>query len=181
MRKAFRVIPWIILIVPFIVPAFYYDVINDQILVMRSFIGNQAIVAPKSLFTVFRVPLIEIVCGAAVEIMKSRYSRSEANADSFSMWDILLYTVAFKSLFQVFEFISSTVYYSPDYADVFFYATLFTVIGGICLAIIKGRNILLNFKRGEWKFSLREKVTFGILLAAYFVLAIAPMFIFKTV
>jgi hypothetical protein len=145
---------------------------------MRSFAGNEATFAPKSLFTVFRVPLIEIVCGLAIETMRAKVSNSESNTGYFLMWSVLLYTAALKSLFQVFEFISSTVYFSPNYADFFFYATLATVICGICLAFVKGRKVFSNFHRNDWKLSLKKKVFLSILLAAYFILAIMPMFIY---
>lgn len=180
MKIAFLITPWIILIFPFIILAVLYNSIDEQILLMRSFVGNQTIYAPKSVFTVFRVPLIEIVCAAMIEIMRANFSPSKSNA-GFTMWSILLYTAAFKSLFQVFEFISSTVYYSPDYADIFFYATLLTVIVGICLAIIKGRKIFSSSTRENWKLSLAEKAFLIVLLAAYFILAIVPTFIFKSV
>ena len=181
MKIAFLIIPWIILITPFIVLAFFYNSIDEQIPLMRSLAGNETTFAPKSLFTVFRVPLIEIVCALAIEIMRGKISNSESNTAYFLMWSVLLYTAAFKSLFQVSEFISSTVFFSPSYANLFFYATLTTVICGICLAIIKARKAFSNFHRGDWKLSLKEKAFLSILLATYFILAIMPMFIFKSV
>lgn len=177
MKIAFLITPWIILLVPFIILAFLYNSIDEQVLLMRSFIGNQTVYAPKSLFTVFRVPLIEIVCAAAIETMRAKFSRSKPNA-GFTLWSILLYTAAFKSLFQVFEFISLAVYYSPDYAELFFYLTLLTVIVGICLAVIKGRKIFSSSSRNDWKLSVAEKVFLSFLLTAYFILAIVPTFIF---
>ena len=111
MKIAFLIIPWIILITPFIVLAFFYNSIDEQIPLMRSLAGNETTFAPKSLFTVFRVPLIEIVCALAIEIMRGEISNSESNTAYLLMWSVLLYTAAFKSLFQVSEFISSTVFF----------------------------------------------------------------------
>ncbi len=104
MKIAFRIIPWVILIIPFIILAFFYNSIAGEVEIMRSLNGSNPVFAPKSLFTVFRVPLIEIICAAAIEIIRPKFSDSESNFNfsSFSMWSILLYTVAFKSLFQVF-------------------------------------------------------------------------------
>ena len=76
MKIAFLITPWIILIFPFIILAVLYNSIDEQILLMRSFVGNQTIYAPKSIFTVFRVPLIEIVCAATIEIMRAKFSPS---------------------------------------------------------------------------------------------------------
>jgi hypothetical protein len=179
MKIAFLITPWIILLVPFIILVFLYDSIEEQVLLMRSFAGNQTVYAPKSIFTVFRVPLIEVVCALAIETVRAKFSHSKPNA-GFTMWSILLYTAAFKSLFQVFEFISLSVYHSPDYAGLFFYATLLTVVAGICLAIIKGRKIFSSSSRSDWKTSFKEKIFLTVLLAAYFILAMVPTFIFKS-
>jgi uncharacterized membrane protein len=84
--------PWIILCIPFILLAYFYDSIANGVMIARSFDGSNPILAPKSLFTVFRVPLIEIVCAAAIEMMLLRFSKSESNY--YLMWIILLYTVA---------------------------------------------------------------------------------------
>jgi hypothetical protein len=170
------------LIIPFIVLAFFYNSIAGKVEVMRSLDGSNPVFAPKSLFTVFRVPLIEMICAAAIETNRPKFSNSESNFHfgSFSIWNILLYTVAFKSLFQVFEFLSSSVFSSPAYAGFFFYATLAAVLTGICAVIINGRRIFLDFRRVEWKLSRSKKWVLVILLIAYFALAFLPMFVFKS-
>lgn len=185
MKIAVRIIPWIILAVPFVVLAFFYDSIENQILVARSFFGDETIYAPKSLFTVFRVPLIEIVCAAAIETIRPQPAATAANPDYFSIWNVLLYTIALKSLFQVFEFISLSVFHSPARADFFFYITLATVIGGICLVIGTARKGFSDYRRRrrDSLASGRKKILMGILLgillAAYFILALLPVFIYK--
>jgi hypothetical protein len=101
------------------------------------------VIASKSLFTVFRVPLIEMVCAVAIEVIRRRFANG--NADYYSMWSILLYTVAFKSLFQAFEIVSSN--------NLFYYLTFGIVIVGIIFALFKGRKFFSNFFRGGWEFS----------------------------
>ncbi len=177
MKNAFRIIPWIILCIPFVVLAYFYNSIANEVLIARSFDGSNTVLAPKSLFTVFRVPLIEVVCAAAIEIMLLRFSKSKS--DYYSMWIILLYTIAFKSVFQEFEFISSSVYSVPDYASIFFYATIVIIVCGIILAIIKGRNVFTNFSSSDWKINHFEKIILTSLLVIYIGLAFAPMFIFR--
>ena len=105
MKTAFRIIPWLILLIPFAVLALFYASLPNGILITRSFFGNEAVIASKSLFTVFRVPLIEIVCAVAIEVMRRKFAN--VNADYYSMWSILLYTVALKSLLQAFEIVSA--------------------------------------------------------------------------
>lgn len=176
-----KIFPWILLVIPFPALAYFYDSIAGEILIYRSFGGGEAVFAPKSLFAVFRVPLIEVVCGAIVEAMRRKFLRSERGAAVASMWNALLYTVAFKSLFQTFEFIAAFVYKSESYADVFFYATIFAIAAGIFLAIVRRRDLFRNFRREDWKTSSGEKTFLAVLIAAYLFLAFAPVFIYKSV
>jgi hypothetical protein len=169
MKMAFRIIPWLILLIPFAVLALFYASLPNEILITRSFFGNEALIASKSLFTVFRVPLIEIVCAAAIEVMCRKFAN--VNADYYSMWSILLYTVALKSLLQAFEIVSSN--------NLFYYLTFVVVIVGIILALFRGRKFFLNFFRDNQKFSGAETAILVIALIAYLGLAIIPTFVFK--
>jgi uncharacterized membrane protein len=177
MRRVFRIIPWLILCIPFILLAYFYDSIASEVLIARSFDGSNSISAPKSIFTVFRVPLIEVVCAAAIETMLLRFSKSES--DYYSIWIILLCTIAFKSLFQELEFISSAVYSAPDYANIFFYVTIVIIVCGIILTIIKGRNVFTNFRSSDFKLNHIEKIVLTSLLVIYIGLAFVPMIIFR--
>lgn len=172
MKTAFSIIPWLILALPFVILAFSYNTLPNEILIARSFFGDEATSAPKSLFTVFRVPLIELTCAAAIEIMRRKSAHE--NADYYAMWNILLYTVALKSLLQAFEIVS-TAKFSHD----FFYATFAVVVIGIILALFKGRRFFSELFRGKWNFSFAEKAIFVVILIAYLSLAIVPIFIFK--
>lgn len=169
MKTAFRIIPWLILLIPFAVLACFYSSLPNEILITRSFFGNEVVLASKSLFTVFRVPLIEIVCAAAIEVM--RRNSANVNADYYLMWSILLYTVAFKSLLQACEIVSSN--------KLFYYLTFDVVIVGIILALFKGRKFFSNFFRGNWEFSNLKKAILVIILIAYLGLAIVPIFVLK--
>lgn len=177
MKFLFRIIPWLILLTPFVVLAYFYASLPNEILIARSFFGDEIVFAPKSLFTVFRVPLIEIVCAAAIEVM--RRNSADKHTDYYLMWSILLYTVAFKSLFQSFEIISS-----PDLANLFYYLTFGIVIIGIISALFKGRKFFSDLFRGKLdfsssEFSRSEKIILFVILLAYLGLAIIPVLIFK--
>ena len=151
--------------------AYFYNSLPNEVLIVRSFFGNETVLAPKTPFTVFRVPLIEIVCAAAIEVMR-RNSASE-NADYHLMWIILLYTAALKALFQAFEIVSSS-----DSARLFYYLTFAVVIIGIVSAWLKGRSCFSNLFTGKLKFSNLEKSILFVILLAYLSLAIVPIFIF---
>ncbi|HSK72941.1 MAG TPA: hypothetical protein VK892_14665 [Pyrinomonadaceae bacterium] len=180
MSKLFRIVPWIILLIPFILLSFFYNSIGEEVLVYRSFDGNQNQFAPKSLFTVFRVPLIEIVCALMIEIMRRKAFDFETKSQSnyYLMWSILLFAVALKSLLQSLEFISSSVFQNPYWANFFFYTTFAIVIGGIILAFIEGRKLFINFNRQDWKINIWEKIGLASLFLIYVYLAFAPMFIY---
>ena len=176
MKSGIRIIPWIILAVTFIILAFFYNSIENEILIATSLYEDESIYAPKSLLTVFRVPLIEFVCAAAVETARPKSEES----DYFSIWNVLLCAVALKSLFQFLEFISTSVFSASTQAALFFYLTLAAVAVGVCLALATGRKFLSAENRKDWELSPLKKIFLVILLVAYFVLAIAPMYIFKT-
>jgi len=172
MKNVLQNIPWLILLLPFVIVAYFYNSLPNEVLIARSFFSDDATHAPKTLFTAFRVPLIEIVCAAAIEIMR-RKSANE-NADYYRMWSILLYTVALKSLLQAFEIVSPR-----ELAGDFFYATLGVVVVGIFLALFKGRKFFTDLFSGKQEFSGAEKAIFAVILIAYLGLAIVPIYIFQ--
>jgi len=181
MKKVFRILPWVILLVPFFILALFYNLIGSEVLTYRSFSGNEIQNAPKSLFTVFRVPLIEIVCASMIEIMrrKTLELNSEIHSSYYSVWSVLLFTVALKSLFQTFEFTSTSIFPQPDYASIFFYTTLAVVIGGVILAFVKGKKIFANFQSERLRLKNWEKISLVIFFLVYLSLAFAPMLIYR--
>jgi hypothetical protein len=172
MRRAFyQIIPWAIILLPFLVLGISYTSLPAEITIFRGFDAASAEYAPKSLFTVFRVPMIEVVCALAIEIMRRRAAGVDSQKSYYLMWTILLYTVAFKTLLQAFEMVSS-----KDKSDIFFYTTLGVVIVGIISAAFAGRKAFSGFKRGEWKLEHWEKAALAGLLAGYVILAFGPDF-----
>ena len=109
--------------------------------------------APKSLFTVFRVPLIEVICGLAVEVMRRRPAKVPEHKSSYLMWTVLLYTVAAKTLLQALEMVSS-----ERNARIFFYATAAAVAVGIICTVFTGRKAFtgLTAERGSLSFGKRQ-------------------------
>lgn len=171
MKILIRIIPWLILAISFALLALFYNSLPREILIARSFFGNESVVAQKTLFIVFRVPLIETVCAAAIELMRRRFAA--VNAKFSAMWEILLYTVALKSLFQSLETISA------DLANLFFYLTIGVVALGILAAAFVGRDLFSKSSRAAWRFSSADKAILVFLLAAYFGLAIVPILVYK--
>ena len=172
MKLLFRALPWLILSISFALLALFYHSLPEQILIARSFFGNETVVAQKTLFTVFRVPLIETVCAAAIELMRRKFTG--VNAKFSSMWKILLYTVALKSLLQSLETLSAAYF-----ANLFFYLTVAIVGSGLIAALFVGRGILLKSLRDARKFNLVESAILIFLLFSYLGLAIIPILVYK--
>ncbi len=175
LKTLHQITPWTILLLSFVILAISYHAIPDEVLIYRSLDGSNPTFAPKSLFTVFRVPLIEVVCALAIELMRRRFanSNSETRASYYSIWNILLYTVAFKSLFQILEDVST-----KNFAPLFFYITIGVVITGIVLVLLKGRRFFSTLNRENWRLNYLEKLALAILLVVYLGLAFVPMFMF---
>ena len=118
-KFVYQYAPWIILLASFVILACFYSSLPSEVIISRDIFGTGATLAPKSLFTVFRVPLIEAVCAFAIALMIIRGVTDQAVPDYNSMWRVLLFTVAFKSLFQTFETISpenTSIFFLPSFA-----------------------------------------------------------------
>jgi uncharacterized membrane protein len=172
MKILFRAIPWLILLASFAILAYFYNSLPGEILITRSFFGGESVMAQKTLFTVFRVPLIETVCAAAIEIMRRKFSAE--NAKFSLMWNILLYTVALKSLLQSLETISA-----ENSASAFFYLTIAVVASGILAALFAGRGIFSKSSRAAGNFNLVDSAILIFLLFSYLGLAIVPILVYK--
>lgn len=172
MKNFLRFAPWLILLISFVILAVFYHSLPNEILIARSFFGSESVTAPKTLFTVFRVPLIETVCAAAIEIMRRKFAA--VNAKFSLMWTILLYTVSLKSLFQSLETVSTV-----NAANIFFYLTIAVVALGIIAALFVGRGIFSKSLRAAGKFDLAETAILIFLLISYLGLAIVPVRFYK--
>jgi hypothetical protein len=167
------VIPWIIIFLPFLILASFYRVLPAEVLIAKNLDGSGAVFGPKSIFTVFRVPLIEVVCALAIEIMRRRFSTDPAHMNYYLMWTVLLYTVALKSLFQSLEIVST-----GRWANRFLYLTIGIVVTGILAAVVPGIKAFSGSTRGVWKLGFVEIAALGALLLAYIAFALVPIYIF---
>ncbi|MBP6001882.1 MAG: hypothetical protein KA746_00475 [Pyrinomonadaceae bacterium] len=155
----------------FIVLAVFYPSLPNEIVVTRGLFGSPDTLAPKSLFTVFRVPLIDAICAAALAILIRRFSH--AGSDLVGFWRILLYTAACKTLLQAIEIASP-----GQIANVFFVLTLALVLTGIFAAFYLVRHDLKGLYNGLGKFSVGESLALAVLLIAYLGIGIVPLFIY---
>ena len=176
MNAAFHIVPWLIILAPFLILICAYGMVPDDVLISKSFFGDETVVAPKSLFTVFRVPLIEVVCAAVIEVMRRLPAKEKSTFpdDYFLFWTILLYTVGLKSVFQALELVMPT-----SFAITFWYLTLSVVIVGVLTAIIVGRKLIFKLRRHQGTLGWRPTLALLALLLAYLGLAIVPVYYFS--
>jgi hypothetical protein len=169
---AVRIFPWIIFAVAFVLIVVFYESLPSSVVITKGIFGGPDIVAAKSPFTAVRVVLIDLVCAFAIEIMRRRSVSVKLLPDHERFWLILLFTAAFKSLFQTLELVSV-----PGNAS--FYAVLAVVVTGVALAGLVGRKLISNFDRSDWKLTRGERLLLGVCLTGYLVIAIGPIMYFR--
>lgn len=167
-----RFVPWLILLCSFTILAVFYGSLPSEVVLARAFFDGADTLAPKSLFTVFRVPLIDALCAAATALMYSRFLLVAPNLANF--WLVLLYTAVLKSLLQAVEIAAP-----PIFVGVLFYLTFIVVGGGVTAAFYISRQHLSGFFIGLGRFSAAETIILTALLFAYLGIAIVPLFLFQ--
>lgn len=169
-RFAQRYGAWLIILTSFLVPALLYATIPDNVLMTRGIFGGSDLYAERSLFTVFRVPLIDTVSALVFLIISRASVKEELKAPFARFCTALIFTAAFKSLFQSLETVSG-----PAAATVFFYLTAAVVLAGLASAVVLGRVFLSSIRGSEFRLGKRESSGLFVLLLAYLGLAILPI------
>ena len=162
--------------VPFVLMATGYEAAPVQLPVLRVGIGHTTLWATKSLFMVFRVPLMNLLHGLMSAVMLSRASdfRDEIRRDSYSkIFLTLLITVALKSNLEAMEFVSVLSPALHPYEAWLGYATLTCVLTGLALAAIGGRGVKLPWP--ELRLTIRDKVLLVGLFGGYLAIVIGSL------
>lgn len=168
---AVRIFPWIIFAVAFILIGVFYESLPSSVVITKGIFGGPDVVAAKSLFTVFRVVLIDLICACAIEIMRRRNVSVKLQPGYERFWLILLFTAALKSLFQTLELVSA-----PGNTSSYIVAVIVGI--GVALAAVVGRKLISDFDRSEWKLARGERLLLGLCLTGYLVIAIGPILYF---
>ena len=136
---------------------------------LRLWIGHWVFSAPKSLFTVFRVPWMNSIHGLLAAAMLSHASDFEARRRRASYENgflTLLLAIALKSNFEAMEVsvhaVPTLLGFCAPWLGV---GTLLSVVGGIGVAIWQGRRAPLPWP--ELRLTRRDKVVFAALVALY--------------
>lgn len=91
---------------PFVLLGVSYGAAPPELPVLRSWIAHTMLSAPKSLFMVFRVPVINLIHGLMAAVMLSYTSAFEKIGRRIlysNLFSMLLFTIALKSDFEAME------------------------------------------------------------------------------
>jgi hypothetical protein len=159
---------------PFLLLAASYDDLAPELPVLRSWIGHSTRSAPKSVFTVFRVPLMNLVHGLLAVIMLRRandFENIQRRIAYSNIFSTLLFAIALKSNFEAAEI--GLLSASALLARWLGFGTLTSVVAGVSLALIRGRKVPLPWP--ELRLPIRDRYLIIGLLAAYVALVVLSL------
>jgi hypothetical protein len=162
--------------VPFVLLALSYRAAPSDLPVLRSWIGHTSLWAPKSLFMVFRVPVMNLIHGLMAAIMLSRascFTNLERRTSYSNVFSTLLFTIALKADFEGLEFFAATSPALRPYESWIGYGTFTCLLVGLALAAIRGGKVKLPWP--ELRLRLLDKVALSALFAAYLAIVIASV------
>jgi hypothetical protein len=175
MRKSL-LIALLMFCLPFVLLAVSYGAAPSDLPVLRSWIGHTALWAPKSLFMVFRVPVMNLIHGVMAAVMLSRascFASLERRTSYANIFSTLLFTIALKADFEGLEFFASSSPALRPYESWIGYGTLTCVLIGLGLAMMRGRKVRLPWP--ELRLTLRDKIALSVLFATYLAIVIASL------
>jgi hypothetical protein len=103
---------------------------------------RRLIVAAKSPFTVFRVPVMNLTHGLMAAVMlahASDFEEDKGRASYFALFSTLLFAIAFKSIFEAVELGGMTAPLS-SFRRWAAAGTVVSVVGGLMLAFFRSRK-----------------------------------------
>jgi hypothetical protein len=161
---------------PFALLAVSYGAAPSELGVLRAGIGHTKLWASKSLFTVFRVPVMNLIHGLMAAIMLSRasaFGNIERRISYSNTFSTLLFTIALKSDFEGLEFFAPSSPTLLPYAHWIAVGTLTCVLVGLGLAIVRSRKVPIPWP--ELQLSMRDKILLSGLFAVYLAIVVATV------
>jgi hypothetical protein len=152
---------------PFLLLAACYAALPDELSVLRILLAPTVLYAPKTLFTVFRVPLMNLTHGIIAAAMLSHtpdFRDAQRRASYSRVFSTLLFAVAFKSNFEALE-MSGLARSFGTAVPWLTYGTVVSIIGGLVIALVYARGV--PFPWPELRLRKLEKIMLAFLFAAY--------------
>ena len=167
----------VMLSAPFLLLAGIYDALPAELPIVRSPLAGVILVAPKSVFTVFRVPLMNLTHALLTVVMLSRavdFRDRERRRSYFACFSTLLFAIALKSDFEALEF-SGLVFRFGWLARLATAGTVLAVVGGLILACVRSRRAPMPWR--ELRLSVRDKAALVGILVTYLAAVMASLLI----
>jgi hypothetical protein len=146
-----------------------YHALPSELPTLRLAIGQPVRWAPKSLFAVFRVPIMNLIHGLMAGIMLSReacFGDPERRAGYSNIFSTLAFMVAIKANFEALEIAALAYPAIPaTYANWLGFGTAASVFGGLGLALFRGRKAPLPWP--ELRMPTRGRATLLALFLGY--------------
>jgi len=167
--------------IPFLLLAACYANLPLELPVLRNpFAGAWAgtvLFAPKSLFTVFRIPLMNLTHGLMAALMLLRVTDFEDRRRRTSYSGVfltLLFAVALKSDFEALE-IGGLAWPFGSVAPWLTRGSVVSIVGGLGVAFLRAQGVSLPWP--ELRLSRGQKITLAGLFAAYLAMVTASLLI----
>jgi hypothetical protein len=154
-----------------------YHSLPAELPVLRTSFASVATAAPKSLFTAFRVPLMNLTHGLIAAVMLSHaadFDDEGRRASYFALFSTLLFASALKSDFEALE-ISGLALPLGSFGRWATAGTVMSVVGGLALAFVRGRNVPIPWR--ELQLSVREKIVLTGLFVSYLAIVAASLLV----
>jgi len=154
-----------------------YRSLPAELPVLRILMAVLVRTAPKSAFTVFRIPLMNLMHGLMAAVMLSHaadFNDDRRRASYFGLFSTLLFAIAFKSDFEALEMSGLALRLGPfgRWATA---GTMVSVVGGLALAFVRGRNVQIPWT--ELQLSVRDKAMLAGLLGLYLATVVASLLV----
>lgn len=157
-----------LLFAPFVMLGSSYRSLPLQTPILRAFNMHWVLIAPKSPFIVFRVPLMNLIDGTMVALLLSyapAFSNLQRRASYSKVFATLLLTIGLKSLFEALEFTLMGVGGGfPRVQHWLAVGTFLCVAGGLALTVWHCRQVPLPWPE------LKMRRTHKLALAGLFCL-----------
>ncbi len=169
---------WVMFCAPFVLLSVSYRALPPELPVLRLWIGHLTLWASKSIFMVFRVPLMNLIHGLMTAVMLSQapaFNNRERRISYSNLFLTLLFTIALKSDFEALECsVSAAPALFGPYARWLGFGTFTSVVAGVALSLWRGRKAPLPWP--ELQLVMRDKFILIGLFSLYVAIVAASLF-----
>jgi hypothetical protein len=159
----------------FLMVAAVYHALPPVLPILRNPFGGLLTTAPTTVFTAFRIPLMNLSHGLMAAVMVSRtrdFTDERRQASYFALFSTLLFAIALKADFEALGLAGLVVPggWLSQWATV---GTVLSVMSGLTVALVRARGAALPWP--ELRVPAGHKITLACLLVAYLAMVAASL------